>query len=429
MKVISYYLTVPNASSLTIRETPMRLMRATLLSGVTATVLSVELLAGCASIGKKFQADTIATQMVAARPLGALDSASWRPPHLLGIIDPEAKETLEPEKSQEAIDRNTRRLTQAYAKVYASAKDVKLERSRIQDRLITDSTTSCTQYLALSTQWRTNAGFSLGVVSTLAGVAGAAMPIGAAARALSAVAGGASGTRAEFEKDYYQDRAMDVLTKGIRAERAAILQQIDDNRTKEARDYTIEKAVNDALRYHDACGMLAGLIRASEAIDATRGTDVGLQNALATLGLVQVASGAVTAVQDADGLDRLLKEITDDWLNTEDSDLTNLQPKVTALQDATQRSRAQTALADAKTALKDLRQTRAEINAKAASQISTLKKSVAEYNSATTAEERLRAGGAMQNAHADVVGQLSKLKAARDSFQGKKAILAQATRT
>ena len=85
-----------------------------------------------------------------------------------------------------------------------------------------------------------------------------------------------SGVRAEYNDVYFSSQAFELVSKAIRSVRDKTLKGIrDERRGKSAKDYTLEAAVGDAVRFHGTCNVLAGLEEASDAV--TRERDPGLR--------------------------------------------------------------------------------------------------------------------------------------------------------
>lgn len=149
-------------------------------------------------------------------------------------------------------------------------------RNRVQDRLTWASESACTDYLSEVRKKFTATNLNLGGATTLFGALGSVFTSVDAARVFSGAAGVTSGLRAEYNDVYFSSQAFELVSKAVRAVREKTLKQIrDDRMNKDIRDYTLDGAVADAMRYHATCNVMAGLEEASDAV--TRERDPGLK--------------------------------------------------------------------------------------------------------------------------------------------------------
>lgn len=138
-------------------------------------------------------------------------------------------------------------------------KNLMYERNRIQDHLIMVSNDMCEEYKTVLKRKQSNANFFYGLTSVLAGAAGSVAAGARAASNWAALSGGATAVRAEHNQDYYADMAAQVITKGIVIKRRVIADAIQCAREQPEKDYTIERAIADAVIYHGACSLVGGL--------------------------------------------------------------------------------------------------------------------------------------------------------------------------
>nr|WP_315227601.1 hypothetical protein [uncultured Albidiferax sp.] len=138
-------------------------------------------------------------------------------------------------------------------------KDLKYERNRIQDRLIMVSNDLCEEYKTVLKRKQSNANFFYGLTSVLAGAAGSVAAGARAAGNWAAVSGAASGVRAEHNQDFYADMAAHVIAKGIVLKRRVIADAMQCARQYDEKDYSVERAIADAVVYHGACSLIGGL--------------------------------------------------------------------------------------------------------------------------------------------------------------------------
>lgn len=139
-------------------------------------------------------------------------------------------------------------------------------RTRVQDRIIAASNQRCGDFLRALHQYEADKSFQFGALATLLAGAGAVFNDATTARALSGASSVISGTRAEFSNSYYRNKAIDVLTKGIRARRRAIREGMCTRAVEKVGVYTAWAAIADAVEYHSACNVITGLEEASDSI-------------------------------------------------------------------------------------------------------------------------------------------------------------------
>lgn len=149
-------------------------------------------------------------------------------------------------------------------------------RDRVQERLIWASESACSDYLTSVRKSFTSTNLNLGGATTLLGALGSVLTSATATRVFSGAAAVTSGVRAEYNDVYFSSQAFELVSKAIRSVRDKTLKGIrDERRGKSAKDYTLEAAVGDAVRFHGTCNVLAGLEEASDAV--TRERDPGLR--------------------------------------------------------------------------------------------------------------------------------------------------------
>lgn len=154
--------------------------------------------------------------------------------------------------------------------------DAAARRNRIQDRLILASNDLCENYKSRMKQKQSRFNFWSGTAATLFGAAGSLIPHAATAKIFSGLAGVATGTRAEYNQDYFADAAAHVITKSISLRRVTMLTEIETQRKKDIAGYTLERSLADAINYHGACSLVGGLEEADKAvstIETLRGID------------------------------------------------------------------------------------------------------------------------------------------------------------
>ena len=172
-----------------------------------------------------------------------------------------------------------------------------IQRNLIQDRLIAASNQRCNLYKRFIQRVGTQTNFLLGALSTITGGAGAIVTGADTARALSGVAGASSGLRGEFNETYFRSVATHVIVKGIETRREAMKAKILETRRNAQNEsqnsdvsaadmenmsnYTAAMAIADAIAYHGACTIMAGLEEAGDHL--TSPDDVGPDKFMKTI--------------------------------------------------------------------------------------------------------------------------------------------------
>ncbi|MEQ8443611.1 MAG: hypothetical protein RIM33_06000 [Alphaproteobacteria bacterium] len=158
-------------------------------------------------------------------------------------------------------------------------------RNMVQDRVIAASNQVCSIYMnnlkAETTRWN----MLLGGTTTLSAGLGSIFTAVDTVRALSGFAAILSGVQGQYNENYLSNQTIQVITQGIQARRDEILGQIELNRRNhvppgvrssnvDRLDYTVQRAVADAIQYHMSCSLIVGLEQAAESIENTRNPGV-----------------------------------------------------------------------------------------------------------------------------------------------------------
>ncbi len=218
------------------------------------------LLAGCADLGPSMRDGMVSKFGPAGlvkQPMEQVDMISL----VTGGVDqakPQARQALKDEAFPDEFEKALAKMRQA-STAGTAGKDLKYERNRIQDRLIMVSNDMCEEYKTVLKRKQSNANFFYGLTSVLAGAAGSVAVGARAAGNWAALSGVSSGVRAEHNQDYYADMAAHVITKGIVLKRRVIADAMQCARKFEEADYTVERAIADAVVYHGACSLVGGL--------------------------------------------------------------------------------------------------------------------------------------------------------------------------
>lgn len=156
-----------------------------------------------------------------------------------------------------------------------------IKRNSIQDRLIAASNAICAEYKWNLKQVHANTNLSFGGASTILGGIGALAQTTNPARLFSGAASIASGLRAEYNQNIYSMLAVEVITKAIDKARNDKLKDIDVNQKSLLRSYSLDRAIADAITYHEKCSLISGLEEASSAVSLS--DNIGLKSVNKTL--------------------------------------------------------------------------------------------------------------------------------------------------
>ena len=152
-------------------------------------------------------------------------------------------------------------------KIVIDSEEFKIIRNEIQSHVISVSNEKCTEYKRKLHQYKADANSMLGVLSTVFSGAGAVVTHAQTAKVFAAAGAIASGSSAEINQAYFANLTIEVITSGINQRRNEILEKIQLERNKERKEYPINGAIQDALRYHDSCTAVTGLEVAIDSIN------------------------------------------------------------------------------------------------------------------------------------------------------------------
>ncbi len=139
-------------------------------------------------------------------------------------------------------------------------------RNQVQDRIVAASNQRCGEYKNFLKRFDSETNTILGGLATAIGGAGAIFKPADTARSLSGIAAIFSGWRAEVTADFFNNLAIQVITKGIEARRTELYDQMLTNRNADLTTYSVQRAVGDAAVYHYNCSLIAGLEKAADSI-------------------------------------------------------------------------------------------------------------------------------------------------------------------
>ncbi len=170
-------------------------------------------------------------------------------------------------------DLGARELAAAFAS--ANNQKSKARRSQVQDRLIAASNQRCNVYLTYLKRLSTYTNGTFGTLTTILGGAGAIVTSETAGHVLSGLAGIASGTRAELNQAIFESLATSVIVPAIQQRRQEVFDEIMGRRKWTLERYTVEGAVADAIAYHGACSIDAGIAHAQKSLQSF--ADIGVR--------------------------------------------------------------------------------------------------------------------------------------------------------
>ncbi|MBY0464929.1 MAG: hypothetical protein K2W33_08285 [Burkholderiales bacterium] len=140
-------------------------------------------------------------------------------------------------------------------------------RNSVQDKILAVSTSRCNVFKTYLRRQQVEVNFTLGSLTTAAGVLGAVLPGVTASRNLAGAAGLFSGLRSEYNQSYYSNLAAHVIVQGIELRQNRLKKELVEARqNKSVAEYSMEAAINDAIVIDGNCSTVAGLIEAQESI-------------------------------------------------------------------------------------------------------------------------------------------------------------------
>jgi len=139
------------------------------------------------------------------------------------------------------------------------------QRNELQDRLIAASNQKCALYIRqlASSKSQTHVMWS-GLAALLSGAASVVNPA-STAKALAAGSTVSNTYDNLYSESYFQDMTINVISAGISKKREGIFLQFQEFRNKGLTEYTVHRAIADALTYHSACNVISGLETAGRA--------------------------------------------------------------------------------------------------------------------------------------------------------------------
>lgn len=144
-----------------------------------------------------------------------------------------------------------------------------LRRNGIQDRLISASVISCTDYKKDVLRFKGDLDFFSKSISLGLDAAGA-LTTGGASQILSGVSAAVLGVGTTADAAYMNSLTLSVIFKSIDDIRNQILIKIRREQLKPHNQYSVEAAIADALEYHQSCSIIAGIQKADETASVSK---------------------------------------------------------------------------------------------------------------------------------------------------------------
>lgn len=170
---------------------------------------------------------------------------------------------------------NTAQAFALFSECETDAEDQRLRRNRIQSGVMIVAQRRCEVYKQNLAGMETDQNLLFGSVSTITGALGGL--ITGAAPGLAAASGISSGLNAEYDSAVLRDTAVTVIFTGIDTKRLEIANEINVNRARPVRDYTLEESIGDSIRYAGACSMIEGLKHVKDLVSRPVGLEAAQQ--------------------------------------------------------------------------------------------------------------------------------------------------------
>jgi hypothetical protein len=197
-----------------------------------------------------------------------IKNGGWNCPKLgAARVGSEPKTAQNREDAEEVVER-LRLETAFYAFDHAPgmSQEPDERRNRVLQRLIGASDMNCGIFTQRIYRIQATGNFGLGSLSTLLGGAGAIVTNVDSARLLSGASAAATGLRAELNEDYFRKQWIEALVKAIETRRNKLRTEIAERSGKSIKEYNVQAAVADAIRYNDACSLVSALAEVNQAL-------------------------------------------------------------------------------------------------------------------------------------------------------------------
>lgn len=243
----------------TLKLTPTRLPML-LLSAVLAACSNVP---DAGPSGMDFSVSLAGTKPSMQREFETVD--------LLGLLDPSNALNLK-EKDTQGADKFTLgerydKALNGFASTGSSGQQLRLHRNLVQNRIVAASDLRCGRFIQHLRTQGSDTNFGLGVATTLFAAAAAVVPGVSDAKTLAALSAFTSGSRAEYNTEYFSNLSISLIVRSIQDSRTGLREQIVQKQHQLNYDsYDVAAAVAEAVRYDAACNIINGLEHANEAV-------------------------------------------------------------------------------------------------------------------------------------------------------------------
>lgn len=134
-----------------------------------------------------------------------------------------------------------------------------LVRNGIQDFTLATSERACSVYTRMLSLADSNTSMAFGSLATILGGMSAIFTPASTARALGGASGISSGLNAQFRSSFFQQQTVTLITSGIKIAQTRIRTEISDQQKTDIQNYSLEHALQDTIRYNDACSVAIAL--------------------------------------------------------------------------------------------------------------------------------------------------------------------------
>ncbi len=184
-------------------------------------------------------------------------------------------------------------------------------RNLVQNRITLAADRRCGRFMQHLKIQNSDINFFMGIATVATTTIAAVVPGARDAKRLAGLGAITSGSRAEFNNEYFSNLSVSVITKAIEQHRKGFLEELQRKQQTLYVNYDIAAAVGDAIRYDASCNVLVGLETANEALQ--RAENPGFQavhSALINANLSRaISSNNLEEVQNLTKMAQTIKDI------------------------------------------------------------------------------------------------------------------------
>ncbi len=209
-----------------------------------------------------------------------IENDSFQEIDLAILLDPSSEGIVGADSAEDSLS-NLEQAFDAFNLKIDAEPDVakqKQLRNRVQERILAASNERCGEYKQLIKEMDAEVNFWLGSATTAVAGVGAILTGVNTVRAFSGTASILSGVRSEFNEDFFANKTIQVITDGLESKRRGIYENILKDREADLTDYPVERAIKDAISYHESCSLIAGLEQAAKSIERADNPGVDAMN-------------------------------------------------------------------------------------------------------------------------------------------------------